>query len=500
MGEPVLQIRHMNKRFGSTIALNDVSLDVYPGEVRGLIGENGSGKSTVTSIAAGMQRCDSGEMIFKGKPWNPDSMIHALEAGIGMIVQESGIIPGITVAENVYLAETKAYKGKFGMIDRHRMNRDATRVMENIGVTNVTGEMPAASLDFQNRKLIELAKVVMKHPEILVVDETSTALSQDGREILYRTMREFKESGRSVIFISHDLDEIMEVCDTLTVLRDGKIIRTFTKEEFDADAIRSSMIGREMQGNYYRSDDKPSCEDEVALRAEHLNMGEALRDVSLVLHRGEIVGIGGLSQCGMHELGKACFGAARLSAGTVQTRSGTRITSPRTAIKEGIGYVSKDRDYESLCLTAGVGDNIAIAGMKQYAIHDFLITAGREQRYVEKEIRDLSIKCAGSWQAVSELSGGNKQKVAFAKWIGNQSEILILDCPTRGVDIGVKQAMYQLMNRLKKEGKAILMISEELPELIGMSDRILIMKDGKVSGSFERSKDLTDAEIIGYMI
>lgn len=500
MGDAILTIRHMNKRFGSTIALNDVSLDVFPGEIRGLIGENGSGKSTVTSIAAGMQKCDSGEMTFKGQPWKPDSMIHALEKGIGMIVQESGIIPGITVAENVFLAETEPYKGKFGMIDRKRMNADATKVMENIGVKDVTGDMPAAALDFQNRKLIELAKVVMKHPDILVVDETSTALSQDGREILYKTMNEFRDSGRSVIFISHDLDEIMEVCDTLTVLRDGKIIRTFDKAEFDADAIRASMIGREMEGSYYRPDFTPAEGGKVAMKAEHLNMGEALKDVSLKLHHGEILGIGGLGGAGMHELGKACFGAVRLTSGEVTLEDGTKINSPAVAVDKGIGYVAKDRDTESLCLTASIGDNIAIAGMKQYAINNFLITAGREQKYVDKEIKDLSVKCAGSWQQVSELSGGNKQKVAFAKWVGNKSDILILDCPTRGVDIGVKQAMYQLMDKLRKEGKAILMISEELPELIGMSDRILIMKDGAVSGSFKRNKDLTDADIIGYMI
>lgn len=500
MGEPILKISHMTKTFGSTVALNDVSLEVYPGEIRGLIGENGSGKSTVTSIAAGMQKCDRGEMEFKGKPWHPDSMIHALEQGIGMIVQESGIIPGITVAENVYLAEMEPYRNKFGMIDRRRMNRDATKVMENIGIHNVTGDMPTAILDFQARKLIELAKVVMKKPDILVVDETSTALSQDGRQILYQTIKDFKTTGRSVIFISHDLDEIMEVCDTLTVLRDGKIIRTFDKSEFDADAIRASMIGREMEGNYYRADFTPSREDAVALRAEHLNLGEDLKDVSLELHKGEIVGIGGLSQCGMHTLGKACFGAAKLSSGKVTTQDGTAVTSPSVAVGKSIGYVSKDRDYESLCLTASVGDNIAIAGMKQYAINNFLITAGREEKYVDQEISDLSIKCAGSWQQVSELSGGNKQKVAFAKWIGNKSEILILDCPTRGVDIGVKQAMYQLMDKLKHEGKAILMISEELSELIGMSDRVVIMKDGAVSGTFERSESLSDADIIGCMI
>lgn len=266
MREPILKVENMNKKFGSTVALNDVSITVYPGEIRGLIGENGSGKSTVTSIVAGMQPCDSGKMQFKGKEWKPSSMIDALHNGIGMIVQESGTIAGITVAENIFLAEAEKYKNRWGMIDRKRMNADATAVMKRIGVENVTGEMLMQSLDFQTRKLVEIAKVVMKEPEILVIDETSTALSHDGREILYHIMKTFHEEDKSVIFISHDLDEIMEVCDTLTVLRDGNIIRTFEKEEFEPGAIRASMIGRELQGDYYRSDFQATAQKKRRLR------------------------------------------------------------------------------------------------------------------------------------------------------------------------------------------------------------------------------------------
>ena len=270
MSEPILTVANMNKKFGSTVALNDVSLTVYPGEIRGLIGENGSGKSTVTSIVAGMQECDSGAMTFQGQSWKPLSMIDALHKGIGMIVQESGTIPGITVAENIFLAESEKYKNKFGLINRKKMNADATRVMKNIGVNDVTGEMLMQKLDFQTRKLVEIAKVVMKEPQILVIDETSTALSHDGREILYDIMNRFRKENKSVIFISHDLDEIMEVCDTLTVLRDGKIIRTFEKAEFEAGAIRASMIGRELQGDYYRSDFQASSQPEVALDVRNL--------------------------------------------------------------------------------------------------------------------------------------------------------------------------------------------------------------------------------------
>ena len=500
MKTPILEMKHIRKTFASTVALGDVDLNVYPGEIRGLIGENGSGKSTISSIAAGMQKADSGEMRYHGDSWNPVSMIDALSKGIGMIVQESGTIQGVSVAENLFLGETKQFPGPFGTIDRKAMNAKADEALQAIGVKNVSGATPMGALDFQTRKLVEIAKVVMKDPEILVVDETTTALSQEGRSILYALMKKLRDEGKAVLFISHDLDEIMEVCDTLTVLRDGAIIRHFTKDEFDADAIRTSMIGRELQGDYYRSDYTPSHLEEVAVKAEHISLGEALQDVSITVYKGEIVGIGGLSHCGMHPLGKILFGAVKPDSGEVVTGDGVKITSETVAMKQAFGYVSKDRDVESLSLTASIRDNIAIAGMEKYAVNNFLMLNSREKVYVDKQISDLSIKCADRDQAVSQLSGGNKQKVVFGKWIGRGSEVLILDCPTRGVDIGVKRAMYQLMTELKNEGKSIVMISEEMPELMGMSDRLIIMKDGKITHEFARSASLSDAEIIQYMI
>ena len=500
MKTPILEMKHIRKTFASTVALGDVDLNVYPGEIRGLIGENGSGKSTISSIAAGMQKADSGEMLYRGKTWTPGSMIEALSGGIGMIVQESGTIQGVSVAENMFLGETKQFPGPFGSIDRKAMNAKADEALRAIGIQNVSGATPMAALDFQTRKLVEIAKVVMKDPEILVVDETTTALSQEGRQILYDLMKRLRDEGKAVLFISHDLEEIMEVCDTLTVLRDGAIIRHFTKDEFDADQIRTSMIGRELQGDYYRSDFTPSHWDEVAVELRNVSFGEALQDVSITFRKGEIVGIGGLSHCGMHPLGKILFGAIRPDSGEVVTGSGVRITSETVAMRENFGYVSKDRDVESLSLTASIRDNIAIAGMERYAVNNFLMLSSREKVYVDKQIADLSIKCADRDQSVSQLSGGNKQKVVFGKWIGRGSEVLILDCPTRGVDIGVKRAMYQLMAELKKEGKSIIMISEEMPELMGMSDRLIIMKDGRITKEFERSADLSDTEIIKYMI
>ncbi len=494
--EPILTVRSMDKSFGATVALRQVDLDVYPGEIRGLIGENGSGKSTLTSIIAGIQKADTGEMRFHGQPWHPASMIDALEHGIGMIVQETGTIPGITVAENLFLGETDRFRNKLGLVSRKAMEKESSKALDVIHADHIKPGTLTSMLDLQERKLVEVAKVMVKKPEILVVDETTTALSQKGRELLYQLMNSLKSEGKAVIFISHDLDEIKQVCDTLTVLRDGRIITHFSRESYDDDAIKTSMIGREMQGDYYRADNEPSWQEDVLLKADHLT-GSGLRDISLEVRAGEILGIGGLSECGMHTLGKALFGSAPLTSGTVETE-GKTYSDPRHAIRLGVGYVSKERDTESLCQQASIRDNIAIGGLKHIQKKK-LILKKHETAYVQKQIDALSIKCRHMEQPVSAMSGGNKQKVVFGKWLGAGSRVLILDCPTRGVDIGVKQSMYQLITRMKQEGKAILIISEEMAELIGMCDRLLVIKGGAVQKEFLRGQ-MNEADIIRYMI
>ena len=494
----IVEIKKMSKRFGPTIALNEVDITAYAGEILGLIGENGSGKSTATSIYAGMQKCDEGEMYFEGKAWNPSTMNDALKHGVGMIVQENGTVPGISVAENIFLGETGDFtKGLF--VDRKKMIKKAKEALDKIGANHIRAEALTASLDFQDRKLIEIAKVMSEDPKVLIVDETTTALSQMGREIIYSLMNRMKQEDKTVIFISHDLDEIMNRCDRLTVLRDGNIIRTFNADEFDEEAIKASMIGRELKGSYYREDYDDEVSKEIVLKAEDLNLDDQLKDFSFVLHKGEILGIGGLSHCGMHTLGKLLFGAVKAQSGTFRINE-NKIENEAQAMKQGVGYVAKDRDIESLCLDASIKDNIAIAGLDRFALNGFLILPAREKKYVNAQVDALSIKCNNANQYVSTLSGGNKQKVAFGKWIGRDSNILILDCPTRGVDIGVKQAMYQLMYKMKKEGKSIILISEEMAELIGMSDRLLVMKDGELRKELYRSRELNEADVIRYMI
>ncbi|MBQ6733493.1 MAG: sugar ABC transporter ATP-binding protein, partial [Lachnospiraceae bacterium] len=464
--ELLLEVKHMDKNFGVTVALSDVSFSLERGYVYGLIGENGSGKSTVSSIIAGMQPATAGEMVYQGQPWKPSSMLEAQQHHIGMIVQEAGSIPNITVAENIFLGHEKMFRtGPF--IDKGKMEKAAQELLDRLELKMFHAGQRTAELDMQARKIIEIAKCLYWEPDLLIVDETSTALSFEGREFLYRVLKMMKEQNKTVLFISHDLDEMMEHCDKLTVLRDGVIIGTLDKSEYEPGKIRQLMVGRELQGNYYRNDTDP-YEDEVVLRAENITCMQDLVCFSLELHRGEILGIGGLSHCGMHTVGRALFGVDKVVDGRVTTADGTVIRSPKTAISKRIGYVSKNRDAESLGLSATIAENIASTGYRANELFKGIISFRKESRYVDRQIEELSIKCAGKNYKVNTLSGGNKQKVVIGKWMASDSQILILDCPTRGIDVGVKAAMYNLMYEMKKEGKSIILISEELSELIGM--------------------------------
>lgn len=497
--ELLFETRKLSKHFGPTIALNEVDFKVYRGQITGLIGENGSGKSTITSIAAGMQPPTSGEMFFRGQVHKPATMLEGAKCGIGMIVQEQGTVPGISIAENIFLGSERQFGKVF--ISRKKMNAEAKKALDAIGFEGVDPSALIDTLDMQDRKLVEIAKTIYAEPEMLVVDETTTALSQKGRKIIYAIMERMKQENKAVVFISHDLEELMEICDTLTVLRDGNLITTLSRDEMKEDVIKRCMVGREMSGDYYRSDYDTPISDEVVLKVEDITTGEGmLMNFSMELHKGEILGIGGLSHCGMHELGKAIFGETKVLQGrVVDVASGDEITSARAALLHGFGYVSKDRDKEALVLTESIADNIMAAGFDRVQKGIFLLPKD-VQRYVDKQIEDLSIKCASPTQDVQYLSGGNKQKVVFGKWVGRDCDILVLDCPTRGVDIGVKAAMYHLIDEMRKKGTSIVMISEELTELIGMCDRLLILKDGQQSGEFLRSRELNENHIIDIMI
>lgn len=497
-GEVVLEVKDMCKNFGVTVALNHVNFILKSGEIRGLIGENGSGKSTVSSIAAGIQKSTSGEMFYLGKSWLPSSALEAQEKGICMIVQEAGTIPGIPVADNIFLGHEDLFaKGPY--VNHSKMVKAAQELLDNLEI-KIDASIRIDRLDLQQCKLIEIAKAMYWKPQILVVDETTTALSQIGRRLLYKLMRRLADEGGCVMFISHDLDEMMQYCDAVTVLRDGDIIGSLEKNEFNGDLMKKMMVGREIKGGYYRSDQDP-YDAEVVLKADCITTRKDLLCFDLELHKGEILGIGGLSECGMHTVGKALFGAETILDGKVTVGSKQAVVkNPETAIANGMAYTSKDRDHESVGLSGTIRDNIASTGYLKNSLAGPILSFRKEKKYVEEQIAELSLKCASQYHSVNTLSGGNKQKVVFGKWIGGDANILILDCPTRGIDIGVKASMYQLIYRMKKEGRSIVLISEELPELIGMSDRILIMKDGEVVHEALRSEGPTEHDLINYMI
>lgn len=497
----IFEARQINKSFGPTIALKEVDFSLKRGEIRGLIGENGSGKSTIMSIASGMQGATSGEMFYMDKPWNPHNMVKAQEAGISMILQEANTISGVTVAQNIFAGQEKRFS-KFGIMKMRKMYREADNVLGKFGISHIKGKDMIERYTFEDRKLIELARCVTDDTEILVVDETTTALSLEGREILYNLIHEMTEKrNKSVVFISHDVDEILEQCTSITVLRDGDFVGHLSKEEMNdsqaVNKIRYMMVGRDIGEKYYREDYDTSHSEEVALKLENVTLGE-IKDFSLELHKGEIIGFGGLSGCGMHEIGRIAYGIEKIEAGKV-TRNGKTIKNPLQAITAGIGYISKNRDTEALILNGSIQDNIVLPSLNNLEKMTF-ISPSSEKKTADKEIVAFRIKCNNGRQWVDTLSGGNKQKVSFAKWMAKDSEVVIMDCPTRGVDIGVKQSMYSLIEDMKKEGKAILMISEELTELIGMADRLIIMKDFKVTKEFLRSTDLKQTDIIHHMI
>lgn len=497
--EVLLTAQDVDKRFGITHALNHVTMEVRRGDVMGLIGENGSGKSTISSIISGMQKPDEGTVVWKGKEFQPQNMVDAQAAGISMVVQEMGTVPGITIAENIFLGkETDFRRGRF--ISRKAMNRKAGELLSKVGMGDRDPEERIDTLSFENRKLVEIARALYGNPDLFIFDETTTALSQKGRDVVYRIIEEYKKENKAILFISHDLEELISVSTKITVLRDGTKIAELGKAEMSPEKIKELMVGRKITEQYYRTDFDAACSDEIVMKATHLTVGNILEDFNLELHRGEILGVGGLTDCGMHDLGKALFGLMKPLTGKVTASSqDTALKSAYGAIRNKVGYVSKNRDLEALDMSASIRENISLPSLDLLSNWCF-ISGSKEKKFVRNQIDALSIKCSSELQLCKSLSGGNKQKVSIAKWLGNQSEIFIFDCPTRGIDVIVKAALYQLMIQLKAQGKSIIMISEELTELIGMCDRIMILKDGKLSGSFERSKDLTDHELIQKMV
>ncbi len=495
----ILDAKSVYKNFGATKALNDFSMVICEGEVHGLIGENGSGKSTFSTIISGAQKCDSGSFTLSERDYLPKDMASAQKAGICMIAQEAATFSGVTVAYNIFAGNLDKFT-RLGFINEKKMRAEAEKALQRIGVSDIQPEQLVDELNFEDRKIVEIARAIYFEPQILIVDETTTALAQKGRTILYRLIEEQRNAGRAVLFISHDLDELKEVCNIVTVMRDGVFIKTLHGEEITPENMRTNMVGRELADNYFRSDYECTYDTEVVYESRHATLNSEIRNISIQIHKGEILGLGGLSNSGMHEIGRMFAGINKVITGEVIfPGKNAVITNSVQAIKNGVGYVSKDRDKEALIQNDTIMSNIEMASYDRLTRRG-IIRKKDEKALAQEQIDSLRIKCQSPTQYVQELSGGNKQKVVFGKWIAKNCDVLILDCPTRGVDVGVKVDMYRLITELKRQGKAILLISEELPELLGMSDRMLIFKDGKISAELFRSRELAEHEVIQYMI
>ncbi|MGV8049395.1 MAG: sugar ABC transporter ATP-binding protein [Anaerolineaceae bacterium] len=498
--EVVIQAKGIYKAFGPTRALVNVDLEVSRGEIRGLIGENGSGKSTLSSIIAGAQSADTGEFSLLGKPYRPRDMVDAQQQGISMVIQEMGTIPGITVASNIFAGRLGQFT-KWGLLDWKKINSAAQTVLDEIGAGDIKAELMIDQYNFEDRKIVEVARAMVDRPNLLIIDETTTALAQKGRTIIYNLIKRMHDENKAVLFISHDLDELIEVCNTITVLRDGVIIDTLSKDQMTIDLMRKLMVGRDLEGGYFRGDYDGRLTNDVVLKAHQVTLSPYFENIDLELYRGEILGFGGLSNSGMHELGRVLYGIEKPITGYVElTQKNIRIDNTCKAVKNDIGYVSKDRDKEAIVIDASIKSNMTLPSLGNLSTVAGFIPPSAEERLSKENIQKMSIKCRDEKQLCKELSGGNKQKVVFSKWIAKNCDILILDCPTRGIDVGVKADMYRLIDDLKKSGKAIIMISEELLELIGMSDRMLIFKNGEISQEFTRSKDIEEKDVIQYMI
>lgn len=488
MCEFVLEMRDIVKRFPGVLAVNKAQFDLRPGEVHCLVGENGAGKSTLMKILAGAQPPDSGEIRLFGEPVTIQSPHHAQQLGISMIYQEFNLSPFLSVAENIFLGREPRL-GNSPFIDWRRMHADARELLARIGVS-LDVRRPVSALSVAAQQMVEIAKALSFNAKIIVMDEPSATLTDHELEALFALIAELKRQGMGMIYISHRLEEIFHIGDRVTVMRDGEYVGTHPVAELTRTRVIQMMVGRELSSEFPKETFTRGPE---RLRAEGLTRRGAFRDVSFTLHQGEIVGLTGLVGAGRTEVARALFGADRLEAGTI-TLDGVpvKVTNPRDAIRLGIGLLTEDRKIQGLILGMTVRENATLANLGA------LVTMGFVRRREEREtarryVDDLRIKTPSLEQAVRNLSGGNQQKVVLAKWLFTHSKVLIFDEPTRGIDVGAKVEIYKLMNDLVREGVCILMISSELPEVLGMCDRILVMHEGRLAGELPRAEATQEA-------
>lgn len=477
----LLDMKQIIKSFNGVEVLHGIDFSLRAGTVHALMGENGAGKSTLMKVLAGVHKCDDGEIWLKGKKTEIQSPRHAQELGIAMIHQELSPVPEMTVAENIFLGR-EPRKGLF--VDYKKMYADTEQLLGEMKV-RVSPRAKIGRLKVADQQLIEISKAISLNADIIVMDEPTSAITDQEVEILFKTIADLKKKGTGIIYISHKMDEIFRIADDITVLRDGTYVNSWEAKDIDNNTLIKNMVGRELNEIFPKI--KVPAKD-VVMEVRHFTKENQFEDISFQVREGEILGIAGLIGAGRTELMNAIFGLEKPDSGEVFFEGKkVEIRRPSDAIRHGIAYVTEDRKNEGLVLEMGVGQNITIASMKTLSSGMF-IKRQEEKKTIDDQIRALRIKVHSPRQLVGKLSGGNQQKVVLAKWMMKNPKLLILDEPTRGIDIGAKSEIYKLMGEFVEKGNSIIMISSEMPEAMGMSDRILVLSSGRLSGELSREE------------
>jgi rhamnose transport system ATP-binding protein len=496
-----LRLEGITKHYPGTVAVSldaGAPLEFKLGHIHALVGENGAGKSTLVSIIAGVQKPTAGRMTLFDNPYAPHDVVEARSRGVDIVVQEPGLVDSMTVEENLVLGREHVYAPwvAFAPWRRRRLARLALDKLPH----PVNPSLTARELPMEDQKLVELARALSLSPRVLIVDEMSASLSRRGVRDLFAMLRAFVDEGRLVIYISHHLEEVFELCDTVTVMKDGNVVRTLPVASTNEDELSTLMVGRATRKVMYRDRAASASDGNVVLRVRGLSVKDKFKNVDFELRRGQILGIGGLVNCGSESLALALFGALSATAGTVELTGRTlTMRNPRQAIGTGIAYMPGDRDRDGLILNVSIERNVALASLRWLGRLG-LLSPGIEGRIARRFIRDFNIACQGPGQQPLYLSGGNRQKVVLAKWLVRPNTVLILHNPTRGVDVGGKAEINTIVSDLASTGVAIILISDDLPELIGMSDSIIIMRRGEISWRTSREAEPTEEQLIAKML
>jgi len=471
-----IEMRGIDKSFGSNQVLKQAGFTLESGEVHALMGENGAGKSTLMKILTGVYTKDAGTVLVDGKEVNYKNPQEAEKAGIVFIYQELNVMFDLTVEENLFMG--KEIHGKFGICDKKAMQKKAQEALNILGV-NISPKTVMAELSVGQQQMVEICKALMADAKVIIMDEPTAALTQSETVALFKVIESLRKKGVSMVYISHRMEEIFELCDRITVLRDGSYIGVKNIPETNMNEIVKMMIGREIGERYPSRNVKIGKE---VLKVKELTRKGTFHDVNFSVRAGEVLGVSGLMGAGRTEIMQAIFGNLSYESGTIEIAGKeVKISNPRQAMEHGIGFITEDRKTEGLMLDKSIRENISLCNLRRIS-KSSVISREAEKNMVAEAIKDLHIKCFGSYHECNNLSGGNQQKVVLAKWILTNPKILILDEPTRGVDIGAKKEIYSIINKLAAQGVAIIMVSSELPEVLGMSDNIMVVREGEVRG------------------